>query len=499
MREFLDPNHYLEAADDAEMIQSAVDFAARTGEAVTVPRHNLRTGKDIWILPRAVLLNSGTILRLDNCHLRQADGIFDNMFRNSNGRTERAAEQAGRQYDIQIVGLGHAVLDGGNHNGLVERNAGRDGRPPIIVNTTIHLHNCERILLDNLNIIHQRWWGITFHYCSAGRVSNIRFMSIGNAPNADGVDLRTGCTGFVIENISGYTQDDSVALTCLDHGTDARMRVAGMDDSIHNVIVRNVTTATRCAQVRLLNQDGKRVYNVIVEDIQNGCEIDPRDPGAEGYALRIPFSKDYKLESETSMALAEPYWGTFRDGQRPGAGVRIGDDWYFKDNDPAYRAKPGDMFNITVRNVQSRAQYGVTVACALSDALIENIQMFGDALTPVYFGPGRYDAVRVRDIGCAWNTMPPQTDLDSVKEEKESLGRYGCSLPACVFFNGSHAGVLTFEGVRASSFHEAVFAGKDCDVTIRVRDAEVRGREIPLIGGKGIRLHSAVHASAQKV
>ena len=49
------PNNYLDAADDSAMLQAAIDAAAEAGERVTVPRRNLRTGQDIWILPRAVL------------------------------------------------------------------------------------------------------------------------------------------------------------------------------------------------------------------------------------------------------------------------------------------------------------------------------------------------------------------------------------------------------------------------------------------------------------
>ncbi|MEA4823831.1 MAG: glycosyl hydrolase family 28 protein [Clostridiaceae bacterium] len=481
-----DPNFYLDAASDAEMIQRAVDAAAETGEKVTIPRRNLRTGQDIWMIPQAVLLHSGSILVLDNCHLRQDDGVYDNLFRNANARTDQAKTRAGRQYDILIIGIGHAILDGGNHNGLVERNSEKDGRPHIIVNTMLHFHNCERVIVENLNILHQRWWGMTFHFCANSRVSNIRFMSIGNAPNADGVDLRTGCNGFVIENISGYTQDDTVALTCLDHGFDARMRVENMDDSIHNVIVRNITTAAMCAQVRLLNQDGRKLYNVLIENVQAACEIDPSDPGASEYAFLAPFSKDYVLESRTTWALEEPYWSMFRGDRRGGAGVRIGQDHYYKDNDPANRAKPGDTFNITVRNVQSSACFGVTLGCTLRDALIENVQTFGKSIMPVYFGPGQYDCIRIRDVGSAWNALPRPEDFgeDGGKQYGTS---YGYDDIAAVYFNNAHVRGLTVDGVRANEFAKAVFAGRGCDVQLRARNVEMRGEETKLVFGDGIR------------
>lgn len=483
------PNYYIDAADDAAMIQAAVDAAAAAGANVTIPRHNLRTGKDIWMLPRAILLHTGTTLVLDNCHLRQCDGIFDNLFRNSNGRTEAASTLAGRQYDITIRGVGHAVLDGGNHNGLVERNSNRDGRPHIIVNTTMHFHNCERVIIDNVNILHQRWWGITFHYCSNSRVSNIRFMSIGSAPNADGIDLRTGCNGFVIENISGYTQDDSVALTCLDHGFDASMRVEDLDDSIHNVVVRNITTACMCAQVRLLNQDHKKLYNVLIENVQNYCEYDPCDTRSAGIPLRLPSSENYYLESSTCWAMDPPYWATFHGTNRGGAAVRVGQHHYFKDNNPENCAKMGDTYNITIRNIQSHARQGVTIGCTVSDLLIDNVQMYGDAIMPIHFGQGEYDGIRIRNIGYTRSAKLQPEDYEAAKafNEAEEKPGYGFGTLAAVYFLNAKVTDLSFDGVRAADFNEAVFAGYNSDVSLRARDVVCRGADTVMTLGEGIK------------
>ena len=164
------------------MIQAAVDDAAQSGERVEIPRRNTRTGKDIWILPRAIRLYSGSTVILDNCHLRLADGAFDNIFKNSIARTEEAALVENRQYDICIAGMGNAVLDGGNHNGLVERNAREKGLSTL-VNTLIHFHNAQRIVVENLRMVNARYWGMTFHFCSHGRVSNLHFQSCGHCPD----------------------------------------------------------------------------------------------------------------------------------------------------------------------------------------------------------------------------------------------------------------------------------------------------------------------------
>ena len=77
------PNSYSNLQDDSAMIQAAVDAAKGTGESVVIPRVNMRTGKCLWNIERAIRLHSGSVICLDNCVLRQADGMFDNIFVNS--------------------------------------------------------------------------------------------------------------------------------------------------------------------------------------------------------------------------------------------------------------------------------------------------------------------------------------------------------------------------------------------------------------------------------
>ena len=85
MDEFLvTPNlSQLMGDSDSESIQNAIDYAVRIGvNSVTIPRINRRTGKPLWVIDRAVILPSEMEIVLDNCCLRQADGCFDNIFRN---------------------------------------------------------------------------------------------------------------------------------------------------------------------------------------------------------------------------------------------------------------------------------------------------------------------------------------------------------------------------------------------------------------------------------
>lgn len=472
-----DPNFYINAKDDAEMIQSAVDAARKSGEKVVIPRRNQRTGADVWMLPRAIKLYTGSTVCLDNCHLRQTDDSFDNIFKSAYARTEEGKLIGNRQYDIHIYGVGNAVLDGGNHNGLVERNANRDGRPIALVNSPIHFTNCERICIEDLRIVNSRYWGMCFHYCSSGRISNIHFVSIGNCPNQDGIDLRVGCNGFVIENVSGFTQDDTVALTALKDG--GRYTVEGMDDSIHNVIIRNITSFSLCAQIRLLNNYGKKIYNILIENVQNYAEYDPCDERSNSLPLRIPMSENYYVDSETTVALPDNvYWATFTPERHwTAASVRIGENHYFDPNDPDSVAKLGQMYNITVKNVQSWARTPIYIARALCDAVIENVQVFGKSPVAVYFDKGEYDGIKLRDIAFNRNAYHNEAD-DKITEDSWC----GFDRRAVVYFKQSKATNILADGITAASDSPAVFAGSG-DVTLKARDVHMRSDETTLTYG----------------
>ena len=479
----VNPNMYMDAADDAEMIQRAVDEAARSGDTVSVLRRNERTGADVWVLPRAVRLHSGSTVLLDNCHLRLADGAFDNAFKNDFARTEEAGLPENRQYDIRIIGRGNAVLDGGNHNGLVELNAaGSAMRPgfmdkypyPALVNTMIHFHNAERISVENLRIVNARYWGMTFHFCAGGHVANIDFMTMGGCPNNDGIDLRLGCRDFIIENITGYTQDDSVALTCLN---DRVAHVKGMDDSIHGVIIRNVMTASRCSNVRLLNHYGRKLYNVVIDNIQSSVETDPASPGAASYAYRLPDAEAVR------QALEKSYWGTFAEGERRAqVCVKIGENGYYDSGNPNGGAKLGDTFNITVRNVHSRNQFGVSLSRTLCDSSFENIQMFGDAAAAVYFGGGEFENLRFTNVGFARNAVMREED------KKPRGGNYGYEKPAAVLFGGCTARHIVFDGLTTHPAGGDAFGGHG-DVELRMRDVCLRSAGAALVSGEGIRVN----------
>ncbi|MCF0235020.1 MAG: hypothetical protein HUK22_08625, partial [Thermoguttaceae bacterium] len=157
-----------------------------------------------------------------------------------------------------------------------------------------------------------------------------------------GLDLRRGCNNIIIENISGVTGDDVVALTAI--GTDAK--IGGRDDStevsahpagtgdfgdIHDVVVRNVVAHAAGGHqiIRLLNASGNRIYNVVIDGV---VDTSPK-PGFDRATIRIGDSN--------------PAWG----GVTP----------------------LGDTTAITISNVVSSSRDAVLIAGSLTDSAVMNV------------------------------------------------------------------------------------------------------------------------------
>ena len=135
----------------AERIAEAVENGTRTA---------VITGN--YRVERAILIPSNFTLILKNCHLRMADGVFDNMFVNEHHGTDIGRTSPGTDRNISIVGEGEAILDGGEYNGLSERNSGKDGMPPIWKNNLILFTNVDGFKISGIACHNQRWWAMNF-------------------------------------------------------------------------------------------------------------------------------------------------------------------------------------------------------------------------------------------------------------------------------------------------------------------------------------------------
>ena len=345
MMTYITPNEQA-GKTDSERIRAAVRQAAQTGVGrVRIPRLNERTGEELWVIDEPIALPSDMEILIDDAHLMLAEGKYLNMF------TIGAPGQPEETRNVTLRGRGRATLDGGVYNGLSEKNSARNGLPHISKNTTLLFFNASDLLVENLRIIRQRWWAVTNIFVHHSVFRNLWFEADYSridengvhhpdelprryreiyVKNADGIDLRIGCHDILIENISGFTEDDSVALTALG-GFERALGyvVEGLSPDIHDVQIKGVATDTVCSNVRLLNDNGNKLYNILVDGV-----VSPRR------------NESYRAHST----------------------VRIGDMVYADRH-----SVPGETHHITVRNVVSESTYGVSLCKALCDSVIENV------------------------------------------------------------------------------------------------------------------------------
>lgn len=312
-------------------------------------------------IEQPIRIPSNFLLVLENCHLRMADGTLCNMFNNEHCGTELGKTDAGTDYNITIQGSGFAILDGGEYNGLSERNSLKDGNPHISVNNLLLFSNVNGFAVRNIHCRNQRWWALNFIDCCNGKITDIDFRSDNSwiddsgkrvfgkfdldlkqeydriyVKNSDGIDLRCGCHNIIIENITGFTEDDTVALTALNGVMEQKYRVEGHSPDIHDVIIRNVMSAALCSNIRLLNQGEIKLYNVLIDGM---------------------------LDTTSDC----PYL------ERGSIGVRVGDSrWMYGKR----HATADETFNITIRNVMSRAETVLHLAGGIKNLTLDNIQGF---------------------------------------------------------------------------------------------------------------------------
>lgn len=307
--------------DDAPMIQKMIDDAKAAGQnEIVIPAVNPATGTPGYNIGTTIWLSSDTTVILDGCYMRFMDDVMCNMFasRNAWSTPDDPELMAGYQ-NIRILGQNGATFDGGNSNGKTEKTVKNGER--MLWNCFVLMRNVDGFEVSGIKAVSSRYWCFTFLYGRNGSIHDIEFDCRNEKPNQDGIDLRQGCHNIDIYNLTGITGDDTVALTAIGRN-DAWHTVNGITDiDIHDVTIRNVRAGCSGGHgiIRLLAQDGKKVYNVEMTDLYDGA-LDGNGKACYGM-------------------------------------IRIGDVRYFADTPQAY----GDITGITIENVTSGATAAIYV------------------------------------------------------------------------------------------------------------------------------------------
>lgn len=334
MQAAVTPNDF-KAGSDSDRIDAAIARAVESGErAIEIPRMNAVSGRPLWLISRAILVPSDFTLLLRDSTVRLAPGTRDNLVRNAGTAKEPMEEDR----NIRILGVGNAVLSGGTEAHF-DPPGDRSGWRTI----GVLLCGVKGFTIEGLTLEETQAWAISVeHGCTDGRIANLTFRNTNKYPNQDGVDIRKGCHDILIENITGETGDDTVALTGLRNNKAATnpgvrtMQIGGNaprpDDDIYNITVRNVRAKVAGGHhiVRLLNQDGIKLYNIFVRDVVDASG--PQEPRVQ-------------------------------------AAVKIGDTRYWS----LSQSQLGDTYNVFVDTVLSRGRTAVRIQGPLKNAVLRNI------------------------------------------------------------------------------------------------------------------------------
>jgi hypothetical protein len=375
---------------DVERINQAIEAGAKPGCRVVIPRVNVHDGRrrEVWLLDSAILLRSDTMLELDHCHIKLSDRCRDNFLRSANCGSGITKIEPMR--NINVRGIGRVVLEGadrpratgdsgktlgvrsyGTDAGVAGESQTGDWR-----NIGILMALVEGFSIENIAILDSHCWAISLERCAHGTLRDLDFASSGfkmidgtrqTILNQDGIDLRLGCHDILIENITGYTGDDLVALTAIPQtdkpaGSTSSTMVSGCQDrgrgldDIRHVILRNIRGYCRGGHhiVRLLNTSGVRMHDILLDGL-----ID-----------------------------------TSPEGLRCRAAVKIGDHAYGGGVAPL-----GDTSRIIVQNVISQSTHTILIGGSLSDSILANLvrRGSGEAVT-IASGPNNVRDVTITNV-----------------------------------------------------------------------------------------------------
>ena len=307
--------------------------------------------------------------------------------------------------------------------------------------------NVENLVIENVTVRDQRYWAFCLCSVTHSRVSNIHFESSSNVPNQDGVDLLRGCHDVIIENITGCVGDNAVTLIATESDLYPDKIENLRDGDVYNITVRNLMIygVGGCSLVRILNHDGYRIYNVKIDNL---IEVSPWSENDSSVApnpdLNIVSDKDGNIIPLRHLTPGE-------EGYRCEAAIIIGESYWYKKS----KAQPGDTFGISISNVMTHARFALWLNNAVKDSTFENIRIFGNGFTSVFFGEGTMENLSFKGIRYDEDVKPQKADehivIDWNKTESKGLN--------AVYFNGTKLRNVEFYDMRVASSLDNVFGG----------------------------------------
>ncbi|MBR3640973.1 MAG: S-layer homology domain-containing protein [Oscillibacter sp.] len=286
---------------DSIVLQTLLDEAAKAGKKeVMIPAVNPRDGSNVWVIGETVRIPSDMTVYVDNCTLRFENFCLCHMLENKNAGSQYASME---DHDIHVVGLGNALLSGGVYNGISSSLISGTG-VSTWSNMLFLLQNVNRFSISNLRIEESRFWSIVLYYCSNGSVQHMDYCNSRSIQafngvelrEQDGIDIRNGCENILINDVTGRTGDDSVAINCI---RPASYEVHDKSGNVKNIVITNVFTklVRMCMNVRITATNGWKVNDVLVDNVRDmtadfggryGTAVVMIGDASPGYATSAP-------------------------------------------------------------------------------------------------------------------------------------------------------------------------------------------------------------------
>lgn len=289
MEEIFYVKDYLkDTKNDSEAIDNCLSAIAEIKNVKTV----VFDGKDYQI-DRAILIPSNTHIIVDNCTIKQNDYVFDNIFRGNNLIINgidpyRRPIDVTPLHNIKIIGKGDAKIIGTDKPKIAYHPFFKEYQSMTgdFWGWRTHMFSFsfgKDIEITGLKIRQTMCWAITFDSCQQCYVHDIDIRS--DVKNGDGIDFRSGCNHCVVENITGFTSDDTVACTALSRGkveTPLSKYLSfsepynssheNIDTSIHHIRINNILTGGYHHGVICLSAYGNQVHDIEISNVKETNE-----------------------------------------------------------------------------------------------------------------------------------------------------------------------------------------------------------------------------------
>ena len=224
----VNPNQF-EGDTQHERIMNACAFLKISGGGTlelgedTVEPENSRK----WVINHALPLHDYMTVSLDKSTLKLANGVFDNIIRPSNIKIDPenpngVALEIGVTKSPRIIGNSktECFIEGPDIPYTAPHPI--NGGNPIPWTGDFYgwrtvgvlLPNCKDYELTGFTMRKTTCWAISQERgCDGFKIHDLHFET--NVKNGDGIDFRMGCKNGIVENISGNTSDDLIAMTAL--------------------------------------------------------------------------------------------------------------------------------------------------------------------------------------------------------------------------------------------------------------------------------------------